>query len=443
MTETIRCDVLVVGGGASGVPAAIAAARHGAKVVLLEEDQALGGAPIDNFITYPCGNPKSGIYRELILEIDRRYRMPSAMRASTGRREEDWYLPFGYSLVIGEMLNQEKDNLRVITGLRAREPIMTGAGAAGRVGGVIAPKADGSELRIEAHTTIDATGQGIIAHLAGCEEMYGRNGRDEFGESLAPEQGDDKVQQVTLMFFSQRLGTEPFDVSTLRIPGMIDPGFGWVKKNPDEFVSRDTGFYLHWGIALECEDTRDEQAVAAVYAEALEEIRLDIDTLWQNNFFVYVAPRLGVRETRRIVGEHVLTEHDLRSEHMPDDVIGLGRHFIDLWGHKLSEEERIIPVFGIPYRCLVPRGTDGLLLAGKTLSCSHIALGPVRVQPTVAGAGQAAGVAASMAAASGCPARDVDAKSLQEVLQGPGQNLCLDPGNLPVEPWEENDGRAE
>jgi succinate dehydrogenase/fumarate reductase flavoprotein subunit len=441
MAEEIQCEVLVVGGGASGVPAAIAASRSGAHVVLLEEDDSPGGAPTDNFITYPCGNPKSGIYREMILEIDSRYRMPSRMRESTGRREEDWYLPFGYSLVINEMLKAESDNLQLLCGIRAHEPLMTRDNGTDRVCGVLARKADGQEVRIKAHTTIDATGRGTIAYLAGCQEMYGRDGQDEYGEPLAPPKGDDKVQQVTLMFFSQRLGTEPFDVTTLRVPGMIDAGFGWVKKGPEEFVARDTGFYLHWGIALECADTRDEQLVAAVYSDALEAIRPDIDTLWQHQFFVYTAPRLGIRETRRIRGEYVLTEQNLRSGVMPEDVIALGHHHVDLWGHKLTEEERQIPVFGIPYRCLLPRGMDGLLLAGKVISCSHIGLGPARVQPTVAAAGQAAGVAAAQAVARKAQVSDVNVSEVQAALQGPGQNLCLEPENLPDEPWEENDRR--
>ncbi len=436
MTETIKCDVLVVGGGAAGIPAAVAAARSGAKVVVLEDDPTPGGAPVDNYVTYPCGTPKTGIYREMIKRIDARYRMPSARRESTGRREEDWYLPWAYSFVIGDMIRAESDNLQLICGVRADAPILSSEGGRTQVRGVVATLADRTELRVHAHTTIDATGTGIIALLAGCREMYGRNGRDEFNEHLAPEYGDENVQHVTLMFFSQRLGVEPFDVSKLRIPGMIDPGFGWVKKDPEEFVARDTGFYLHWGVAIPCEDTRDERAVADAQAEALRQIQPDADTLWRNNFFVYVAPRIGVRETRRILGEHVLNENDLRSGVMPEDVVALGQHFIDLWGHKLTEEQRSIPIFGIPYRCLVPKDVEGLLLAGKTLSCSHVGLGPTRVQPTVAGAGQAAGVAAAQAAAAKCPARDINVSALQTALGAPDQNLCLDPENLPPEASE-------
>ena len=437
MTDRLECDVLVVGAGASGVPAAIAAARSGASVVLLEDDSTPGGAPVDNYVTYPCGNPKTGIYREMVRRIDARYRMPSAHRASTARREEDWYLPWAYSLVIGEMLHAEKDNLTILCNVRADEPLMRQEGRTPCVKGIVAHKSDRTELRIESAVTLDATGTGTIARLAGCQEMYGRNARDEFDEPLAPEQGDARVQHVTLMFFSQRLGTRPFDMRQLQIVGMIDPGFGWVDKDPEAFVARDTGFYLHWGVALPCDDTRDEQAVATAQAEAWQRIRPDLDTLWENGFFVYVAPRIGVRETRRIVGEHVLSENDLRSGVMPEDVIALGHHFIDLWGHKLSQDQRTIPPFGVPYRCLLPKGVDGLLLAGKTLSCSHIGLGPARVQPTVAAAGQAAGVAAAQAAADGFQPRDVEVPRLQRELRKPTQALCLDPETMPGEVWEE------
>lgn len=428
-----RCDVLVIGGGASGIPAALAAARCGAKVILVEEDPALGGAPLDNFITYPCGNPKSGIYREMVAAIDGRYRMPSAARVSTGRREEDWYLPWAYSLVTDEMLAAAGENLAVLAGVRAREPIVTTRGGRAQVGGAIVPLRDGGELRIEAGVTIDATGTGCIGHQAGCQEMFGREGHEAFNEPLAAAAGDGHVQSVTLMFFSQRLGTEPFDMRQLDVVGMIDPGFGWVAKDPEAFVARDTGFYLHWGCAVPCSDPRDELAVADAQARALRKIAPDLETLWKHGWFAYVAPRIGVRETRRFLGEYVLNENDLRSGAMPADVIAIGQHHIDLWGQDLTPEQRAIPPFGLPYRCLLPVGVDGLLLAGKTLSASHIALGPLRVQPTVAAAGQAAGVAAAMACDRGCPVSDVDVSALQASLAGPGQNLCLDPRTMPPE----------
>ncbi len=420
-----RVDVLVVGAGASGIPAAIAAARAGAKTILLEEDFFPGGAPVDNYVSMPCGGPRRGIYRELVARLQRDH-LPPSPPASHGRREEDWYLPWAYQEIWSEMIAAEP-NLRLVCGARAGEPIV--ADRAGRpcVGGVVVPLPDGSEYRIEAAATIDATGTGILAHRAGCESMYGYDAQSAFNEPHAPSQHEHRVQHCTLMFISQRLGTTPFDMRKLKVVGMIDPGFGWVGKGPDEFVARGGGFYLHWGCALQCPDTRDELAVAATQQQALAMILPDLRTLRDNGFFAYVAPKIGVREARRIVGEYVLNENDVRGGVVTDDAIAIGSWYLDFWGQVLSKEEKVVPPYGIPYRCLLPRGVDGLLLAGKAISGTHIAMSTARVQPTVAMIGQAAGLAAALAASRGSQPRDLDPRELRRLLTQPPQSMDLTP----------------
>jgi hypothetical protein len=125
------------------------------------------------------------------------------------------------------------------------------------------------------------------------------------------------------------------------------------------------------------------------------------------------------------VGEHVITESDLRRGSLPDDTVAVGVYNLDLSGEAIAEKERHLPAFGIPYPALVPIGVDGLLLAGKALSGSHVALGAYRVQPILAVAGQAAGVAASLCTSGGMQPRDVDIRRLRAILRGVGQSVDL------------------
>lgn len=129
-----------------------------------------------------------------------------------------------------------------------------------------------------------------------------------------------------------------------------------------------------------------------------------------------VAPQLGVREVRRIIGEYVLSEQDLRSGKLPEDTIALGKYSLDLWGGGKWGKETVLPLFGVPYRALVPKGMDGLLLAGKNISGSHIAMSAYRVQPILSVYSQSAGVAAAWCASNKICPRNADVAVLRRIL---------------------------
>jgi len=143
---------------------------------------------------------------------------------------------------------------------------------------------------------------------------------------------------------------------------------------------------------------------------------------------VDTATMIGVRESRRIEGEYQLELSDLQSGRHFDDTIALCAYPVDIHdptgaGGGVDESAGTANAYEIPYRSLVPRGVDGLLVAGRSLSASHEALAAVRVMPPAFAMGEAAGTAASMAAGAGVAPRDVDIAALRRALLNQGAYL--------------------
>jgi len=384
--EAIQADVVVVGAGPSGVPAAIAAARGGAKVILLEEDQQPGGAPVDMYVASLCGFPRVGVFQEMLARLD-------SLATATWPHKNDWYMPVTYVQAILELIEAEK-NLRLILGA-AVDGVFASEATRNRVRGVSYRGCDGSVHRVEAAVTIDATGTGLVAALAGCKYLYGRQARSEFREPVGPETADAKVLPCTLMTISQRLQPEN-------------------KSKPFR-----PEVHLNQAVRVECPDTRDPACVAQSYREALQRVSPQIRRMNERGVLVHVAPKLGVREARRVVGETVLTLNDLTSGKLAEDAVAIGKYFIDAVGEK-EHNESPLPPFAIPYRALLPKDTDGLLLAGKAISGTHLAHSAYRVQPIMAGVGQAAGTAAALAAQHKTEPRGVPLAELQRRLKRAG-----------------------
>lgn len=418
--RTLETEVLVVGAGASGIPAAIGAARAGAKVILIEEDPIVGGATTDFCVDMLCGGPRTGIIREAESLLGARH---SLLKEGGGR----FFLPSSFLRVFSELLQKEK-KLDVITGARATEAMVRRGAERPRVAGVRVGGGPTSGLTIRSKVTIDATGTGAVAILAGCRVMYGRDAKTDFGEEHAPAKRDAQVQQCTWMYLSQQLGSgKPLDMTELENVelGVLVNGVGWFHHNPEKALRAKPRLYLHWGCAVECKDTRDPLAVGRAQVEALGAMERDHALLREHHYAVYLAPRIGVRESSRVVGEHVVTEGDLRSGVLPEDTIAVGTYGLDIWGGNLSRDECRTPGYGIPYRSIVPADVDGLLLAGKAISGTHIAMSAYRVMPIVGSIGQAAGVAAALCVRNRVQPRTLDPRSVRRILKGRKQNLKL------------------
>ncbi|MHC5034798.1 MAG: FAD-dependent oxidoreductase [Planctomycetota bacterium] len=432
----LSADVVVVGAGASGLPAAIGAARAGAKVVLLEEDPVIGGAPSDYYVCLFYGRPMAGVNAELEHLLKSKY-------APTPRA--NFFLPSAYQRAWREILSAEP-NVHVLTGARAVGVRRKKGTETPRVTGVTVEVLPGVTFDVRGEVTIDCTGSGIVSELAGCTIMYGREAKSDFNEGRAPEKADDLVQACTWMYFIQGIpGAKPPDRADWRPRGVhVNVGIPFPdaeREPPPEPVlpgETDPELYLQWGggpNGFHGYDTRDPVSLAQAHAEAYQFLEPEFERLHENGYTVHLAPRIGVRECRRVAGEHIMTEPEITSEKFPEDTIAVAEYGIDIWPKSKERKERSRPRdreekewpwrYGIPYRSLVPRGVDGLLVAGKCMSGTHIAQSSFRVMPIAGSTGQAAGVAAALAASHRQEPRDVDPDEIRKLLRTKEQHLQL------------------
>lgn len=401
-------DVVVVGAGPAGIAAAVAAARNGAKTLLLEEDAVPGGCISDYYVAMLCGGPVTGIIAELEAICKEKYRLPNGT---------NWFTPADWQRGIRDLIDGEP-NLRLCCGCR-----VTGVEREGKKIAALALNGDPAR-RVTGNIFIDSSGDGSFSALAGCEVMYGRDCRADFGEANAPETPDEQVQQLTWMYISQKLpGVPPFDMTRLEYArrGVLPQGMTWFHLKPKQALAQNDGIYLHWGCMTPCRDVRDPAALADAQAAALELMKHDHALLHANGYVVHLAPRIGVRESRRIKGRYVITVMDICGNTYPADTVACGNYPPDLWGETIRHEP--VTGYGIPYRALLPLDVDNLLVAGKIISGSHLAMSAYRVMPIAGAIGQAAGTAAALAAAAQIRPDEVDVEKLRRTLAA--QHLLL------------------
>lgn len=417
----LNADIIVVGAGPSGIPAAIAAARQGAKVILLEQDLTPGGAPVNMYVSMLCGGPRLGIYREMAQYLNQHHTIAGTPKNDFGadgaNGKNQWYLPSSFMLTVSQMIAKE-ENITLMLGAQVSEVMLETRGTRNIVKGVRISRM-GTLQEIYAPVTIDATGTGLIGELSGAPVMYGRDGRATFGETIGSIEKDNKVQRCTWMYVSQRLKPDAvLPWSDLISDGMIEDDLNtWVKA---KHVARKTGIYLHWGATVVCKDTRDSVAIGKAQQACLDTLIPDIETLHKAGFQVHLAPKMGIREVRRIQGEYVITTNDMKNGTYHDDTIAYTSYGLDPWGEDIPDSERQTLPHGIPYRSLLPLNVDGLLIVGKAISGTHLAASSYRVQPIVASIGQAAGTAAAMAWRKKTTPKDIDIKELQRSLDEQG-----------------------
>lgn len=418
-------DVAVVGAGPGGVAAAIAAARKGARVVLIEEDSLPGGAPTDMYVTFICGGPRVGVYRKMVTDLNDNHTIGGVRCDTFGEKCSDgknhWWMPSAYVQVIFKMLENEK-NITLMCSAPVVDTIVTEKGNRNIVKGVRIMR-NGELQDIEATVTVDATGTGLVAALAGCEYMYGSEAKEDFNEPVGLEVADGKVQPCTLMMISERIKRNAvLPIDKMKGSSTVEDNLdSWVRAEAkDAMIKRDAGIYLHWGKTVYCKDTRDPLELANAQHKAIEGLKENMAIMHEAGFAVHLAPKLGVREVRRIKGEYVLNANDLINGVQPDDKVADAHYALDAWGMKIPDKMKHTPPYGIPYRCLIPVNTEGLLTAGRVISASRLAHSSLRVQPICSNIGEAAGTAAALAANYKTGVRSLDVKEIQQSLRENG-----------------------
>ena len=413
-----KYDLIVVGGGFAGVTAALEAARHGTKVLLVEKNNCLGGAAanclISPFMPYWSNDPENN--DRMYLTGDVFMNIVDEMLKIGGMKDKG--LDFDEE-ILKLLLNRmcAKYGVELLY-----DTVVTKANVEG--GKIVSLEALGKSKTIElvADNYIDATGDGELAYLAGCEYMLGR-------------EQDNLCQPMTLCFRMSGVDKEKYLKNHAKMSQVYKEfkAKGLI-KNPREdiltFGNYNDGVIHFNTTRIVKMNPTDPFEVTKAEIEAREQVFEMLDFLktniegFENARILSTALQIGIRESRKIVGEYILNVEDLKSLARFDDAIAVANYDIDI--HNPEGAGTSHYYFGkgewyeIPYRSLIPKGKDNLLIAGRCISSTHEAQASYRIMPFCAQLGQAAGAAMSLAVKNGVSPRDINVKALQEILKSEG-----------------------
>ncbi|NQX63321.1 FAD-dependent oxidoreductase [Paenibacillus qinlingensis] len=426
-------DVIVCGGGLAGICAAIAAARHGARTCIVQDRPVFGGNSSSEIRVFPQGAAnynayarETGIIAELLIEERAVNHEPNS---ENGRTNSVWDLILYDKIIstpyLSHYLNTsvyalEMGDSKEIKAIHAR------------IGNAE------TELTLHANIFIDCTGDGILAELSGCEWRMGTEGQEEFGEHHAPPTASADVMGSSIHFRAKDMGKPvPFQA----------PAWAFHYDNPDVFykggrVPHDPegGFWwielgVPWNTITENETIRHEltRHVMGIWDFMKNK---DPELMEKSKHYAldWIGQVPGKRESRRIMGHYLLTEADLVNQPAFEDEVAFGGWYIDLHksGGLLAEyseqsvaegedsaymKKSYIAPYGIPLRSLIAKDVSNLLMAGRNISASHVALGSSRVMGTTALLGQAAGTAAAVALIQGESLSALSATTIKELKQ--------------------------
>lgn len=438
-------DVLVIGGGPSGIMAALAAAEDGLNVVLIESRSFVGGnmtigLPILGFLGQKGNQIIKGLPQKLIDRL-------KAVQASSEHRP----CPLHMSLTLVEPEAVKTVALQML--VENKVEILFYAFCAGVVmdhdelKGVIIESKAGREA-ILAKTIIDCSGDADVAYRAGVPCEYGN------------EKGG--VQPPTLMFCLGGVDTEKLRTSVAQEPRTYLTDF-----IPAEYFGQNNQFVLvgmrnlikqaqDAGLTLTTERTilitglrkgevwvnmtrvngvngTDPGSLTHGEIEGRHQIH-DIQKYligyvpgFENAYFLKTAPFLGIRETRRIQGNYTMTREDIMACRHFDDAIAVASYPLDIHHPQGGgcTLEWCGDCYDIPYRSLIPRKIKNLIVAGRCISTTHEAMSAIRVMAPCMAMGEAAGRAAKMAVRQGIQPADIDVKELQQELLDKGAYLRI------------------
>ena len=424
--ERLAADLVVAGGGLSGVCCAITAARQGVRVALVQDRPVLGGNASSEVrlwvlgATSHMGNNnrwarEGGVIDELLVE-------------------NMWRNPEGNAIVFDTVLLEwvlRETNIRLLLNTAVdgvdQQPdgAITGAGAY--------CSQNQTRYRIEAPMFCDASGDGVLGFLSGAAFRIGAEAKSEFGEGMAPEKEEHSLLGHSLYFYSKDTG---------RPVRFVPPSFTLadIRSIPRfrELKVTDSGCRLWW---LEYGGARDTVYETEEIKWELWKVAYGVWNYIKNSGEFPEAETLtlewmgtipGKRESRRFEGDLMLTQQDVVEQRHHDDAVSFGGWAIDLHpsdgvysARPGCEQWHSKGVYTIPFRTMYSRNVPNLLLTGRLISASHIAFGSTRVMATCAHNGQAVGMAAAHCLQTGVQPRDLlqpgRMHALQQALLRSGQ----------------------
>jgi hypothetical protein len=408
----------VAGGGLAGVCAAVAAARHGARVVLVQDRSRLGGNSSSEVKMHVVGanthKARPGWREGGILE---EIRLDDAAN-NPQRSWELWDL-----LLYDKVMSEPNITLLLDTPLYSVDTYKDG-----RISGVRA-RCDKTEhlYQLKAKVYCDCTGDSRLGLEAGAEMRYGREARGEFGESLAPETPDKETLGSSILFTSRKFD-RPMPFTPPKWARKVDKKH-LVKRS---VTSWEYGYWwIEWGGQLNTirDNERIRFELLAIVMGVWDHIKNSGEHPTSANWAMdWVGMIPGKRESRRLIGDHMLTQYDLMGLTGDfEDAVAIGGWPMDDHPPGGFDRADLPPavqvktpeVYNIPLRSLYSKNVGNLMMAGRNISASHVAFTSTRVMATCAVIGQATGTAAALCARSGLSPRELagDKRRVAELQQ--------------------------
>lgn len=428
--ESHEFDVCVIGGGMAGMCAAISAARNGAKTAIVHDRPVFGGNASSEVRMWICGahgshNKETGILEET--QLENQYRNPTGNYSI-------WD-----SVLYGKVFFQPR--LTPFLNCSCTNAEMDG----NRIASITAWQLTSQTWHtIRARQFIDCSGDSILAAVSGAEFRTGREARQEFDEDIQPLEADVKTMGNTLLIQLRRTDQpQPF----------VAPPWAYKFTNEKDFPHRIQGVNAHNFWWLEIGGLQNTIRDAEAIRDELMRIGYGVWDYIKNHAperkksenwaLEWMGSLPGKRENRRYVGDHTLTQNDIRDGGRFDDLIAYGGWSMDdhhpagiLYPGEPTIFHPAPSPYGIPYRSLYSRNISNLLFAGRNISVTHAALSSTRVMATCSLIGQAAGTAAALCIKHDCDPRSLSSgerlRNLQQTLMDddcwlPGFTRGIDP----------------
>ncbi len=408
-------EILVIGSGMAGVCAAIAAGRSGCSVMMVEIDEVLGGNSSPNLGVHISGAHSFHPYAAetgIINELEEEAAYYHAKLHTDGYH---YNTAMQWDSLLRRMM--EEAGVKVYCRSYAKSAVMDG----NRIKSVIVEDLATYEIkRVDVKlAVVDASGDGQVAYTAGAEFRRGREAKSEFNERGAPEVADNITMGTSITMLVRKADKPIKFVPPPGTPPYEMKGIGWNSNTDFRFMwPTETGGNM--------DTIKDDHEIYkrlvkqaySVWNYIKNEAHPEKSENWE---LVWISPKAGKRENRRFVGDYILNQNDVEDAREFPDAVGYGGYGVDIHD-PVGDRAKVIfhsipPLHSIPYRCLYSRNIENLFLAGRLISVTHMALGTVRLQKTLATAGQAVGVAAGLCRKYGCNPREIYQYHLKELLQ--------------------------